>query len=389
MTPSVIPAFGGIDVLARSSTPWSSGQTGKSTGMTASRPPQLVGIDNYILGSVYNDSGTFVRSELAVSSRSVVALADGRVAVTWTDESRTGGDASGTAIRMQIVDPRDGIVTGTPGADALYGHDLVNDEITAGAGNDVLDDLRGDDALYGGDGQDRLDGGIGADLMYGGPANDTYYVDNTADAVTENPNEGVDTVRTTLPAYTLGANLENLVFIGAGNFAGTGNALANRITGGPGNNTLNGGGVVDTLVAARSAAMTGGAGGDLFLFTTPGTLAAPTPTRSRTLRMAPTGWCCAPRASTSASTRAPEHRSLMRSPRSCFPAGPTAPLPPPAIDLPTTARTVPSHLRVGMIVLRVRDRRGSASAFPTACCRNTPHHKFRQLPGRSNQGRLA
>ena len=50
---------------------------------------------------------------------SIDALPDGRVVVSWTDFSATGGDTSGSAIRMQIVDPRDGIVTGTPVGDAL------------------------------------------------------------------------------------------------------------------------------------------------------------------------------------------------------------------------------------------------------------------------------
>jgi Ca2+-binding RTX toxin-like protein len=78
-----------------------------------------------------------------------------------------------------------------------------------------------------------------------------------------------------LSSYTLGANVEDLVFVGGGNFTGAGNGLANRITGGPGGNTLSAGGGADTLVAGRRTAMTGGAGNDLFLLTTPGTLAAP------------------------------------------------------------------------------------------------------------------
>src|SRR6185369_4567447 len=51
-------------------------------------------------------------------------------------------------------------------------------------------------------------------------------------------------------------NVENLTFTGAGNFSGTGNALANTITGGAGNDTLDGGIGIDTLV--------GGAGNDTY-----------------------------------------------------------------------------------------------------------------------------
>ena len=49
--------------------------------------------------------------------------------------------------------------------------------------------------------------------MRGGPGNDTYLVDNAGDVVTENFNEGTDTVQSSL-TYTLGANVENLTFTG-------------------------------------------------------------------------------------------------------------------------------------------------------------------------------
>ena len=69
--------------------------------------------------------------------------------------------------------------------------------------------------------------------------------------------------RPLLDAYTLGANVENLTFIGAGNFTGTGNALANAITGGAGNDTLNGLAGADTLA--------GGGGNDAKWWTRPAT----------------------------------------------------------------------------------------------------------------------
>ena len=305
--------------------------------------------------TVVNTTTTGLQTQPSVS-----ALADGRVVVSWTDASASGGDTSGTAVRMQIVDPRDGIVTGTPGNDTLYGNDQVNDEISGYAGNDTLYGMRGDDALYGGEGNDVLNGGTGADVMVGGTGNDIYYVDNVGDTVTENPGEGTDTiytsinytigtgspievlranagttglvltgndlantivggigndtlnggagndvlnggagadvmaggagndiyyvdnagdvaneaalagtdtVRTTLLSETLGANLENLAFVGSGNFAGTGNTLNNAITGGAGTDTLNGGAGNDTLNGgAGNDTLTGGTGLDSFLF---------------------------------------------------------------------------------------------------------------------------
>jgi Ca2+-binding RTX toxin-like protein len=112
----------------------------------------------------------------------------------------------------------------------------------------MLFGLRGDDALYGGAGNDGLNGGLGADLMYGGTGNDSYTVDNAGDEVTENSGEGTDTVGTTLSSYTLGADVEKLIFIGSGSFAGTGNSFSNVITGGSGNDTLRGGTGADTLI---------------------------------------------------------------------------------------------------------------------------------------------
>ena len=85
--------------------------------------------------------------------------------------------------------------------------------------------------------------------------------------VTENPGEGTDTVRTTLLSYTLGANLENLTFIGVGSFAGTGNSSNNIITGGAGNDVLNGLAGNDVLLGGGGRdSLTGGLGADFFKF---------------------------------------------------------------------------------------------------------------------------
>jgi len=68
--------------------------------------------------------------------------------------------------------------------------------------------------------------------MLGGVGDDTYVVDNAGDVVTENAGEGNDTVQSSV-AYTLVANVENLVLTGAGNINGTGNAQNNVLTGTP------------------------------------------------------------------------------------------------------------------------------------------------------------
>ncbi|WP_160320311.1 calcium-binding protein, partial [Rhizobium ecuadorense] len=120
--------------------------------------------------------------------------------------------------------------------------------------------------ITGGAGNDTLNGGAGADSLIGGAGNDTYIVDNAGDIVTEAANEGIDTVRTTLASYTLGSDVENLSFAGTGTFAGTGNNLANTITGGAATDTLSGDAGNDTLDGGAGAdSLIGGLGDDTYI----------------------------------------------------------------------------------------------------------------------------
>jgi len=145
------------------------------------------------------------------------------------------------------------IINGTGGNDTLNG--------TGGA--DQIFGFGGDDILNGGGGNDQLNGGTGADTMSGGTGNDIYFVDDAGDSVIENSGEGTDEVRTTLAAYTLGANVEKLRFTGVGGFAGTGNALNNEIHGGAAADVLIGGGGWDFLIGgADDDSLYGGADGD-------------------------------------------------------------------------------------------------------------------------------
>lgn len=116
--------------------------------------------------------------------------------------------------------------------------------------------LGGNDKLYGLAGNDYIDGGVGNDSLYGGRGDDTYVVDSVRDSVVEAKNSGADTILTGLASYTLGANVEYLVYTGTANFTGKGNSAANGIAGGDGNDSLDGGAGADTLV--------GGAGNDTY-----------------------------------------------------------------------------------------------------------------------------
>jgi Ca2+-binding RTX toxin-like protein len=146
---------------------------------------------------------------------------------------------------------------------------LVGSLATSGTGN-ALDNVMwgnaANNSLTGLDGNDVLDGDAGADTLTGGAGEDTYWVDNIGDIVTEQIGQGIDTVKSTLPSYTLGANLENLILLsGAGNINGTGNEQSNEITGNEGNNVLVGGAGNDTVDGGAGAdSLTGGSGDDTY-----------------------------------------------------------------------------------------------------------------------------
>ena len=123
------------------------------------------------------------------------------------------------------------------------------------------------DKLVGTSGADLLDGGGGGDTMSGGAGDDTYVVDNSKDVVLEGPAAGVDTVRTSLAAYTLPANVENLQLTAAKGQKVSGNGLDNILISNHGSATLNGGGGDDILVSSGGKdVLTGGPGHDVFQF---------------------------------------------------------------------------------------------------------------------------
>ena len=147
-----------------------------------------------------------------------------------------------------------------------------------GTGNELANTLTGnagDNHLTGLDGNDKLNGGLGADTMVGGIGNDSYTVDNVGDVITENADEGIDSVSVSF-SYTLGANLEKLTLSGTANLDGTGNELANTLTGNTGDNHLSGFAGKDSLSGdagndvltggLAGDTLTGGAGADQFVF---------------------------------------------------------------------------------------------------------------------------
>ncbi len=164
-----------------------------------------------------------------------------------------------------------------------------------GTGNDLANVLTGNAAanvLTGGAGDDTLIGGVGNDQLTGGDGNDVYVIGPGADVLTENLNEGTDTVHSAI-THTLGANFEKLTLTGLLAINGTGNDLANvltgnaaanvltggagddRLTGGLGNDQLIGGESDDTIIGGMGVDnLQGGIGNDLILLASAAEFAA-------------------------------------------------------------------------------------------------------------------
>ncbi|NCN89865.1 MAG: calcium-binding protein, partial [Gallionella sp.] len=171
------------------------------------------------------------------------------------ENASEGDDSVFASVAYSLSDNVENLtLTGAANIDAAG--NAQNNTLTGNAGDNILSALAGNDTLVGGAGDDWLDGGTGIDLMAGGTGNDTYVVDNTGDVVTENTDEGIDTVLSGI-SYTLGDSLENLTLMGGDSISGTGNALDNVIIGNAAANLLDGG--------AGADAMAGGAGDDTYI----------------------------------------------------------------------------------------------------------------------------
>ena len=160
----------------------------------------------------------------------------------------TGDRTAAAGVNTVLVGTTGGdTLIGNTGLDVLFGHD----------GSDDLAGGLGEDLLIGGTGNDTLDGGDDLDTLVGGLGNDTYVDDNAEDLIIELTGEGTDTVETLAAAYSLAllANVENLEYTGvdADPFVGTGNALANVISGGDLDDILDGGSWAPTRWSAASA----------------------------------------------------------------------------------------------------------------------------------------
>ncbi|MCG7392502.1 hypothetical protein MHY87_06250 [Microvirga sp. ACRRW] len=227
-----------------------------------------------VMVAVYDENRNAVATQIVANESDVPAglrfaptlieLRDGRLIASWNENIPTSPhDPSG--IRGRVIDARfKGFQDdGSDANDQLIGSAL-GDTLSGGAfGNDELLGRDGNDKLYGGSGtglgDDTLDGGAGVDTMEGGVGNDTYHVDNTADVIVELAGGGTDLVKTTA-SYTLSDHVENILAEGTNAINLTGNALDNTITGNAAANVLKGGLGNDTYYADNLDTIVEGAG---------------------------------------------------------------------------------------------------------------------------------
>jgi hypothetical protein len=141
-----------------------------------------------------------------------------------------------------------GHITGTYAVACSDGQDIVRNSgsltgiVDLGGGNDVFDGR----------------GGVTTDEVRGGDGNDLYIV-NHKTTIVEKPNEGRDTVKSSI-SFTLPENCDVLQLTGKANIHATGTTGFETLVGNRGNNVIDGLGGGDWL--------TGGAGADTFIYKT-------------------------------------------------------------------------------------------------------------------------
>lgn len=221
-------------------------------------------------------------------------LLSGGIVAKLPEITPGGGQTPGFVVKEAGVDTilRVEALWGTSFDDFLSGSQQGN-ELRGGGGNDIIFGLEGGDDLYGDEGRDSIFGGDGDDLIHGGAQADRLYADDGNDFVDAGSGNdfvalgagfdeadggtGTDTISYAAARGPVVVNLfegtattltpageEHDTLIGFENIKGSvfddalgGNAAANRITGGVGDDILAGLDGNDTLLGQR--------GGDLIL----------------------------------------------------------------------------------------------------------------------------
>ncbi len=165
------------------------------------------------------------------------------------DTLNGGGDVDTADYSTSSANVTANLATGTA-TDGLGGTDTLIgvENLVGGAGNDRLTGDGNGNVLNGGNGNDTLVGGIGSDTLIGGAGTDTadYSANTAAQGIIANLTAGT-------VVDGLGGGTDTLATIesvtgGAGNDVLNGDGNANVLTGGDGNDTLAGRAGQDTLI---------------------------------------------------------------------------------------------------------------------------------------------
>ncbi len=249
------------------------------------------GNDTYVLGTgtdtVTDTSGTDTITTLITRSLASYTTIENLTLLGTAAINGTGNSLANTV----TGNSGNNILDGGLGTDRLIGG-AGNDTYVLGTGTDTVTDTSGTDTITtlitrslagyttienltllgtsaingtgnalantitGNSGNNILDGGLGTDRLIGGAGNDTYVLGTGTDTVTDT--SGTDTITTLITRSLAGfTTIENLTLLGTAAINGTGNGLANTITGNIGDNSLDGGAGADTL--------DGGAGNDTYV----------------------------------------------------------------------------------------------------------------------------
>jgi Ca2+-binding RTX toxin-like protein len=158
------------------------------------------------------------------------------------DIDGTGDDGNVAATENDNVKADVEAVIGTAGNDFLTGS-AADDRLYGGDGNDTLFGLDGNDILDGGNGNDAFGEKLaanGSDIFTGGNGTDEVDYSGRSNAVIVTMGDGLANDGESGENDNVSSTVENVIG-GNGNDNITGNALANYIDGGPGDDILSGG----------------------------------------------------------------------------------------------------------------------------------------------------
>ncbi len=232
--------------------------------------------DSAVRGQIFSADGAKDGVEFLINSTTlypqdrptITALVDGRFVVAWQDDSQSGEDTSGYAVRGQIFDGRTAPIDldGTAGDDDFVGT-VFADQIRGRGGNDRLQGRAGNDTLIGGDGIDEIQeqGDVNftlSDTQLTGLGTDTLISIERASLSGGSGDNTLDASAFTRGAVALSGGDGDDHLIGpreAGTWHWPSGFYANRFTGGSGNDTFTGGVGCDALVESGDTNFTLGA----------------------------------------------------------------------------------------------------------------------------------